>query len=222
MTVILVILTFAVFIVIDLVLNRNKAPAVVAATAHPEPATAAAGEQVGGFAVPAHVHYHPGHTWLSRERKNVNRVGADSFAAALAGPVDRIDLPKPGVWVRQGQKAITFFRNGEKVEMVSPVEGEVIEVNSDVLANPALMREDPYGAGWLMTVFAPDEEGPSRNLLPANLVPAWMRAAVDRLYEFQPQLAGVTSADGGLPVNDPLTVMGVEVWKKAAKEFYLS
>jgi glycine cleavage system H protein len=221
MTVLLVVLTFATFIVIDLVLNRKKAP-VVASEPAAVPVAAADAEVIGGFATPSNVRYHPGHTWVQRERKNVHRVGADAFAAAFAGLVDRVELPKPGQWVRQGQKVVSFFRNGEKIEMVSPVEGEVVEINSELLTNPAMLREEPYGKGWLMNVFTPDEESPSRNLLPANLVPVWMREAADRLFAIQPQLAGATAADGGVPVTDPAAALDAETWKKASREFFLS
>lgn len=221
MTVLLVVLTFATFIVIDLVLNRKKAP-VVASEPATEPVAAVDPEIIGGFATPSNVRYHPGHTWVQRERKNVNRVGADAFAAAFAGAIDRIELPKPGQWVRQGQKAVSFFRNGEKIEMVSPVEGEVVEINTALLSNAALLREDPYGHGWLMNVFSPDEDGPNRNLLPTNLVPAWMREAADRLFALQPQLAGATAADGGVPVADVAAALDAETWKKASEEFFLS
>lgn len=222
MTVILVVLTFATFLVIDFVLNRKKAP-VLATEAAQEPVMAAeAADVVGGFAVPSNVRYHPGHTWVQRERKNVNRVGADAFAAAFAGAVERIELPKPGQWVRQGQKVVSFFRNGEKIEMVSPVEGEVVEINTALLTNPALMREEPYGKGWMMNVFSPDEDSPTRNLLPANLVPAWMREAADRLFALQPQLAGATAADGGEVITDPAAALDAKAWKKAAEDFFLS
>ncbi len=222
MTVILVVLTFATFLVIDFILNRKKAP-VLATEAAREPVMAAeAADVVGGFAVPSNVRYHPGHTWVQRERKNVNRVGADAFAAAFAGAVERIELPKPGQWVRQGQKVVSFFRDGEKIEMVSPVEGEVVEINTALLTNPALMREEPYGKGWMMNVFSPDEDSPTRNLLPANLVPAWMREAADRLFALQPQLAGATAADGGEVITDPAAALDAKTWKRAAEQFFLS
>ena len=73
-----------------------------------------------------------------------------------------------------------------------------------------------------MNVFSPDEESPSRNLLPASLVPAWMREAADRLFALQPQLAGATAPDGGVPVTDPAAALDTETWKKAAHEFFLS
>ncbi|MBI5083531.1 MAG: glycine cleavage system protein H [Acidobacteria bacterium] len=222
MTVLLVVVTFVVFIAIDMVLNRKKAPLLA-------PSLESAGQTAGmleeilsGFRVPAFLRYHPGHTWLMRERKNVERVGADEFAAILAGPVDRIELPKPGHWIRQGQKAISLFRGEEKIEMVSPVEGEVVEVNAEIAAHPELLREDPYGKGWLMTVFSPDEEGPARNLLPANLLGSWMKEASEAFYRLQPQLAGATAADGGRPSKDATAAMPPEAWKRAAHELLLS
>ncbi|MBI5281063.1 MAG: glycine cleavage system protein H [Candidatus Solibacter usitatus] len=222
MTVLLVVVTFVVFIAIDMVLNRKKAPLLAPSL---ESAAQPAGileEILSGFRVPALLRYHPGHTWLLRERKNVERVGADELAAILAGPVDRVELPKPGHWIRQGQKAISLYRGEEKIEMVSPVEGEVVEVNPEIAAHPELLREDPYGKGWLMTVFSPDEEGPARNLLPANLLGAWMKEAAEAFYRLQPQLAGATAADGGRPSKDATAAMPVEDWKRAAHVLLLS
>jgi glycine cleavage system H lipoate-binding protein len=221
MAVLLLIITFAVFIAIDWVMNHGKAPALSLAESQ-QAGAEPADEIVGGFHLPKRLRYHAGHTWVERERKNLNRVGADEFAAIFAGAVERIDLPKPGTWVRQGQKAISLFRNGEKIEMVSPVEGEIVEVNQDLLNDPTLLRRDPYGNGWLMSVFAPDEEGPARNLLPLSLVSTWMREAAEKFYLLQPMPAGVTAADGGRPSEFATASLPVEVWKKYAKEFFLS
>ncbi len=219
MTVLFVILTFAIFIVADLVMNKGKVR-VTAQEPALEPAIADA-EVAGGYAIPGHLRYHPGHTWLARERKNVNRVGVDSFAAAFTAGVEKIDLPKAGQWVRQGQKVVTLHRNGEKVEIVSPVEGEVVEVNARIAEDASLLRQDPYGEGWLMTVFAPDDESPTRNLLPTNLVANWMREAADRLFAMQPQLAGATAADGGEPVQEPALALDAKTWSQAGREFFL-
>jgi glycine cleavage system H protein len=223
MVVLLVIVTFAVFIAIDMLMSRKKVPVVPMVTAsEAEPAAAGAEMILGGFRVPANLRYHAGHTWMQRERKNVQRVGADEFAAVVTGAVDRVELPKPGQWVRQGQKVFAFQRGGAKVEMVSPVEGEVLEVNSEVAAHPELLRDDPYGRGWLMTVFSPDEESPSRNLLPANLLRSWMTEAAEAFYRLQPQLAGATAADGGRASKDATSQLTPEQWQKVARELLLS
>jgi glycine cleavage system H protein len=224
MVVLLVIVTFAVFIAIDMILSRHRVPVVPMVTeAEGAHAGMSMGEEIlSGFRVPANLRYHAGHTWLQRERKNVHRVGADEFAAIMAGPIDAVELPKPGQWVRQGQKVFAFVRGGEKIEMLSPVEGEVVEVNTELAANPGLLREDPYGRGWMMNVFSPDEEGPSHNLLPSNLIKMWMKEAAEGFYRMQPQVAGATAADGGRPSKDATANLTAEQWKKAAHEFFLS
>ena len=222
MTVILVLATFLVFIVVDYAINRRKAVATVAVEAAPAVPAPVGGDHVDGFLVPGNLSYHPGHSWLVAERKNVVRVGADEFAAALLGKVENIELPKPGQWIRQGQKVVSFFRDGEKTEMVSPTEGEVIEINAEVAANPDLLRKDPYGKGWLALVHVPDEESTTRNLVPKGLVRSWMREAVGRLYARQPQLAGAVAADGGLPTEDLLASLPDANWRQVTSEFFLT
>lgn len=221
MTVILVLVTFLIFILLDWVVNRLKAPKVATQPAHPVPPMLEP-SYVEGFSVPEQLSYHPGHSWALRERRNLMRVGMDEFAAALAGPIQRIELPKAGQWVRQGQRAWSLFRDGEKTDMVSPTEGEIVEVNSEVLENPDLLRKDPYGKGWLALIHVPDEESTARNLVPTELVRSWMREAVSRLYARQPQLAGAVAADGGLPAEDLLAGLEDANWKQVTSEFFLT
>ena len=222
MTVLLVLATFLAFIVLDYLMNRRKAVATIVASGSHAAVAASAGEYVGGFLVPQNRSYHPGHSWLVRERKNVVRVGVDEFAAALIGKADKVSLPGPGQWVRQGQSALVFHREGEETQMVSPTEGEVLEVNPEVLHNPALLQKDPYGQGWLLTLNVPDEASTSRNLVPKRLIAEWMRDAVERLYARQPGLAGAVAADGGRPVDDIGARLSGVSWKELTGEFFLT
>ena len=222
MTVLLVLGTFLVFIVLDYALNSRKVLRTVGSEAHSAVAARSGSEYVDGFLVPQSVSYHNGHSWLVRERQNVVRIGADEFAAALAGKIEKIELPKPGQWIRQGQKVISFIRDGQKTEMVSPTEGEVMAVNAAVVENPALMRQEPYGKGWLLSVHVPDEENTTRNLVPKMLVGEWMREAVERLYARQPNLAGAVAADGGRPADDLLEALPDHDWQEVTGEFFLT
>ena len=233
MTVILVLLTFLAFAIIDYALNRGKFPRRVvekphnwaagrAAEAVRTPSSEPCVSFVDGFAVPDRMRYHPGHAWCLTERKGIERVGVDDFAARLAGRIDSLELPQPGQWLRQGQKAWSFIRNGEKTEMAAPVEGEVLKINDEVLRDPSLLRRDPYGAGWLMTLEVPDPENIARNLIPKGMVSAWMRSAAEALYARQPQLAGATAADGGQPVDDLSASLSHEAWGSLTREFFLT
>lgn len=225
MTVLLVLGTFLVFIVLDYAMNRRKVMATVPQVSQSAVAGALTGpgsDYVNGFHVPDNLSYHAGHSWLVRERKNVVRVGADEFAAALAGNLEKVELPKPGQWIRQGQKVLSFYRNGVKTEMVSPTEGEVMEVNAEVIGNPAKLRQDPYGKGWLLAVHVPDEEATTRNLIPKGLVREWMRESVERLYSMQPTMAGAVAADGGRPADDLLATFPETNWQSVTAEFFLT
>jgi glycine cleavage system H lipoate-binding protein len=222
MTVILVLATFSVFILLDYMMNRGKAMRTVPVAATNPVPVEFGGDMVEGFHVPQTVSYHSGHSWLMRERKNVVRVGADEFAAALLGKIEKIELPKPGQWIRQGQKILTFVRDGVKAEMVSPTEGEVMEINRELLENPSMLRKDPYGKGWLVAVHVPDEENTTRNLIPKGLVGEWMREAAARLYARQPALAGAVAADGGRPAEDLLAGLPDANWAEVTAEFFLT
>jgi glycine cleavage system H protein len=222
MTVVFLLLTFAGFIVIDYLLNRKQPAKVAKSDTAPAIPPFLQPAYVDGFAVPEELRYHQGHAWMFRERKNLSRVGVDEFAAALAGKLDTVTLPKPGQWIRQGQKAWTLTRGGESVDMISPTEGEVLDVNEEVLRDASLLRSDPYGKGWLFTVHVPDEESTSRNLVPKTMVRTWMRDAVERLYAKQPDLAGAVAADGGRPMHDIAEHLPGTEWKELTREFFLT
>lgn len=218
MTVLFVLAMFLVFALIDWALSRGKAEVTAAV---PELAPVTGEDYVYGFHVPQNLRYHPGHGWALRERKNVIRIGIDDFAARLAGRIEGIELPKPGQWLRQGQRAWKLLRGGKSSEMVSPIEGEVLEVNPEVLRDPSLLRRDPYGEGWLMTLHVPDEEGTSRNFIPRDLIRGWMESVAEKLYAKQPELVGAVAADAGQPVEDIAAALVDCDWKELTSEFFL-
>jgi glycine cleavage system H lipoate-binding protein len=165
MTVIMVLLTFAIFLLIDYVRGQKRlAKQPVLQTANGESAARVIPAVVASFQVPENLGYHAGHTWALSETHELVRVGIDDFASELVGSVDNIALPQRGRWVRQGQKIWTIFRDGKSVDMVSPIEGTVTAIN-----DPELARKDPYGEGWLVTVQAPDSKINFRNLMGGTL-----------------------------------------------------
>src|SRR5664279_4293714 len=156
MTVLLVLATFAIFLTIDFFYSKAKYPVMQVAPAMSKVEGAALPRLrpsiVGGFSVPDNLRYHPGHTWALSESPNLVRIGMDDFASKLAGKIEGVTLPQRGQWVRQGQKIWSMMRNGKKLDMVSPIEGTVSDINEAVLSDPTLATKDCYGDGWLVTV----------------------------------------------------------------------
>jgi len=222
MTVILVLFTFITFLLIDHFHSRRHAVVKPALQMAKPETPRLAPTLAGGFHVPENLRFHPGHTWALSESPSLVRVGMDEFASKLTGRVDRITLPQRGQWIRQGQKVCTIHRDGASVDMVSPIEGSVADINESIVHNPALTREDPYGEGWLLTVQSPDAKTNFRNLLGGALARWWTEESASRLQRKMPGMLGALAQDGGAAIDNISAQIPHQEWAVLAKEFFLS
>ena len=223
MTVLLVLFTFGLFLLIDYFRTRHAvAQPALELAAKPETRPRLQPALVAGFEVPANLRYHPGHTWALQESPGLVRVGMDDFASKLTGTLDHIAFPQRGQWIRQGQKLCTVHRSGGAVEMVSPIEGTVADINEAVTQNAEVAFSDPYGEGWLVTVQAPDAKINFRNLLGGALARWWMEEAATRLQRRMPMAIGALAQDGGVAMNNLSIHIPDQEWMPLAKEFFLS
>ena len=225
MTVLLVLFFFATFLMIDYFRTRHALvqAAVPVTAAQPNAEARLRPALVGGFEVPENLRFHPGHTWALSESPNLVRVGMDDFASKLTGKLESITLPQRGQWIRQGQKMCTISRDGQAVDMVSPIEGTVSDINQALIKDPKLALRDPYGQGWLVTVNAPDPKTSFRNLLGGALARWWTEESASRLQRRMPMaFAGALAQDGGVAINDVASQIPDQEWLPLAKEFFLS
>ena len=103
--------------------------------------------------IPADLRYTAEHEYLKATGDSgVVRVGITDYAQGELGDVVFVELPKAG----DRYKAHDVFGTIEAVKAVSelycPVAGEVVEVNSRLDGEPALVNTDPYGDGWMITL----------------------------------------------------------------------
>jgi len=222
MIALLVALTFAVAILIDHLLLRRAIPIAAEEPKQQPLRPRVVPAFVGGFKVPDNLAYHPGHTWAAAEGPNRVRIGIDDFAAKLAGDVTKVDIPERGKWIRQGQTIIALHRDGKELDLVSPIEGEIIDINPNLARDGAALKNDPYGDGWLLTVSSPDARTNFRNLLNGTLARRWMEDSAARLRALVPAAAGVTAQEGGEAIHDFVKDIPEADWDKVAKEFFLT
>jgi glycine cleavage system H protein len=223
MTVILMLTMFAIFLTIDY-LRKGKEAAQTAEAAQEAAATVprTLAPIVAGFELPDNRRYHQGHAWALQESPTLVRVGLDDFGARLVGKIDSIVLPKRGQWIRQGQKFVALMRDGQKTEIVSPVEGEVTSVNDELLNDASALNGDPYGKGWFVSVVSPDLTTSFRNLLNGTLARKWMAEAASRLQMRIPALAGAVAQDGGVAMHDLTMHLPTTKWEEVTREFFLT
>jgi glycine cleavage system H protein len=227
MTVILVLATFIGFLLVDHFMSRGKAPVFAgqSATRREPVAPILQPNLVGGFKVPENVRFHPGHTWALSESPNLVRIGVDDFASKLVGgKIESVQLPQRGQWIRQGQKVWSVIRNGQKIDMVSPIEGSVADVNDELANNPTLLNKDPYGEGWMVTVQSPDAKTNFRNLMGGALARWWTEESSSRLMKKLPGTMGALALaqDGGVAANDLTANLTDDKVIEIAKEFFLT
>ncbi|RLI05758.1 glycine cleavage system protein H [Candidatus Bathyarchaeota archaeon] len=111
---------------------------------------------IEGYNLPDDLYYVPedgvGNSWARVEPDGTVTIGIDDFFQKQAKTIRYVDLPFEGDTVEQ-MKAFATLESEKWVGKVSsPVSGEVIAVNSELMDNPKFINEDPYGKGWLIKV----------------------------------------------------------------------
>jgi glycine cleavage system H protein len=105
--------------------------------------------------IPADLRYTTDHEYVkATSTAGVYAIGITDYAQGELGDIVYLELPKKGAKFA----AHATFGTIEAVKAVSelfcPVAGEIVEVNSRLDGEPALVNTDPYGDGWMIKLKA--------------------------------------------------------------------
>ncbi|MFJ6836716.1 glycine cleavage system protein GcvH [Streptomyces sp. NPDC091209] len=101
---------------------------------------------------PQQLRYSKEHEWLSVAEDGVATVGITEFAANALGDVVYAQLPAVGDTVTAGESCGELESTKSVSDLYSPVDGEVVEANQDVVDDPSLVNSAPFEGGWLFKV----------------------------------------------------------------------
>ena len=87
------------------------------------------------------------HEWLKIEG-DVATVGITAHAAEQLGDLVFVELPEGGSAFAKGDTAATVESVKAASDVYCPLDGEIVEVNEAITADPSLVNSDPQGAGW--------------------------------------------------------------------------
>ncbi len=87
--------------------------------------------------------------WV-RPLGDVARIGISDYMQQSLTDINFVDAPAMNLSVEQFGELGTLESSKAVFEVVAPVAGTVIAVNSEVVSNPTLINEDPYGKGWIV------------------------------------------------------------------------
>jgi len=122
------------------------------------------------MSIPAELRYTPEHEWISVEGTTAS-VGITEYAAQQLGDVVYVSLPAVGTTVTAGEPCGEVESVKSVSDLYSPVDGEVIDVNTELEDDPALVNAEPYAAGWMFRVRVA-EDGSGDAALPPDLLSA--------------------------------------------------
>jgi glycine cleavage system H protein len=104
-----------------------------------------------GESYPDDLSYHPEHDW-ARFDGDEAILGVTWYAQDSLGELVHFEPPDQGATVVRDQSYGEVESVKAVSDLVSPLSGEVLEVNQKVVDAPETVNEDPYGEGWLIRI----------------------------------------------------------------------
>ncbi|TML46966.1 MAG: glycine cleavage system protein GcvH [Actinobacteria bacterium] len=104
---------------------------------------------------PADLKYHPEHDW-ARVEGDEAVLGITWFAQDALGELVHFEAPEAGSNLAKDEAYGEVESVKAVSDVVSPLSGEVLEVNQKAVDEPETVNEDPYGDGWLVRIRMSD------------------------------------------------------------------
>lgn len=95
--------------------------------------------------------YSESHEYVKVEG-NCAFVGITDFAQEQLGNVVYVDVPEVGEDVTAGETFGAVESTKAASDLISPISGEVVEVNEALEDEPELVNKDAFGKGWIIKV----------------------------------------------------------------------
>ena len=113
--------------------------------------------EVAGFEVAVDRAYDPaGHLWVSMIGPDRARIGLDALGVETSGTIAQLAFLPTGEHLKRGEAFGSLEAAKFVGPLASPLTGTVTATNDTVVADPALVERDPYGAGWLVELTVAD------------------------------------------------------------------
>jgi len=164
------------------------------------------------------------HSWARLTELGELKVGMDELLTQAMGNVDEVDVMPVGTRLNKGDTMAVITRLGHKFQVTSPVDGTVVAANENAEHNPHTVNNDPYGRGWLATVWPVEHNEALRDMKVGDRAATWLSRETQRFTDFltvrtSPEMVGALAADGAHPVIGAACSLDQEGWELFEEEF---
>ncbi|MBQ8498317.1 glycine cleavage protein H-like protein [Chlamydia sp.] len=95
-------------------------------------------------------YYSDYHVWIEPIHLQVVRLGLSAQMREHLGNILHIDLPSLGVFIKEGEELCILESSKSAIEVLSPVSGEILEVNAALEDNILPINNTPESEGWFV------------------------------------------------------------------------
>ena len=120
--------------------------------------------KVDDYEVPEGLYYSKEWTWVKIENGKA-RIGITDYAQKQLREIVFAELPEVGDEIVKGEPFGTVESVKSVSDLVAPLSGKIEEVNEEVVDNPQVINEDPYGEGWLILISPSNLEDDLKTLM---------------------------------------------------------
>lgn len=125
---------------------------------------------------PKDIRYTITHEWIRLE-DDVATIGMTQYATDRLSDISYVELSSSGDELSAEMVLGTLESTTDTVDLLSPIDGEVVEVNDSVVDNPELIAADPYDDGWLIRL-KPSDASQLKDLMTAEEYQVFVQAEV--------------------------------------------
>jgi glycine cleavage system H protein len=128
--------------------------------------------KVEGTEVPEGLYYTKEFEWAKIEGDKV-RIGITDYAQKQLREIVYAELPSGDSQIKQNEPYGTVESVKAVSDLVAPISGTILEVNTEVQSKPELLNEDPYGKAWLLVVKPLNLQTELANIMDFNKAVEW-------------------------------------------------
>ena len=108
-------------------------------------------KEINELNFPDDVRYTDDHEWAKAEGEKV-KIGITDYAQDQLGEIIFVEVPEVGDTLDKGANFGSLESVKAVSDMVMPVSGEVLAVNTALEDAPELLNQDPYSGGWIIEI----------------------------------------------------------------------
>ncbi|MHC1705907.1 MAG: glycine cleavage system protein H [Bacteroidales bacterium] len=177
--------------------------------------------------IPQGIYYCKNHTWAFLEKNGSARIGLDDLLFHIVGEIKFTNLRNSGDIITKGDLIAELDQNGRTLSIYAPISGIILNKNSAIIEDSAILSEDPYGKGWVYRLKPTNWKAETSSYYLAEEATVWSQQELNRfkdfiahsLKDYSTEPATLILQDGGEISDNALSELPAEAWQDFQKDF---